>query len=56
MVNRRKKSFKEKKSGVMETDEGSPQGGNIYPILVNIYLNNSTRSIRNVELPLWLCR
>ena len=27
------------KSGVMETEEGSPQGGNISPLLANIYLN-----------------
>lgn len=24
---------------VMETEEGSPQGGNISPLLANIYLN-----------------
>lgn len=38
---------------VMETEEGSPQGGNISPLLANIYLNEfDPRSMRNAELNL----
>ena len=31
---------------VMRTEEGSPQGGNLSPLLANIFLTNSTRSLR----------
>ena len=31
---------------VMETEEGSPQGGNLSPLLANIYLNEFDQEYR----------
>ena len=44
------------KSGVMEngvvidTEEGSPQGGNLSPLLANIYLNEFDQGIPEKEV------
>lgn len=45
------------KSGVMEngvvmdTEEGSPQGGNLSPLLANIYLNEFDQEFRKRGVP-----
>ena len=50
------------RSGVMEngvvaeTDEGSPQGGNLSPLLANVYLNEFDREFNRRGVPcMYVC-
>ena len=51
MVKRYLKSGVMENGVVMETEEGSPQGGNLSPLLANIYLNEFDQEYKNRGVP-----
>ncbi len=51
MIKRYLKSGVMENGVVMETEEGSPQGGNISPLLANIYLNEFDREFNKRGVP-----
>ena len=51
MIKRYLKSGVMENGVVMETEEGSPQGGNLSPLLANIYLNEFDQEFKKREVP-----